>query len=462
MSEPSLSLAPARSRWLSCPWRARRRLARAVSGLLAITVLSACTTATADQPQAVRTGKAPASATAPAPSKTTASDLVPDGAKVLARLAKVSRAGIGASGVKVLTDTGASVAGRDSNRPLAPASTLKLLTTLAVVDALGPEHTFSTSVVSTGRGRIVLVGGGDPLLTDKASKSPAKPASLQALARATATALAASGIKKVRLGYDATLFSGPDFNPAWKSSWRTYVARVSPLVVGEGRFNIWSADAAPARTATAAFAKRLTAAGIKVSLTGAVKAPAGAAAVASVQSAPLATIIARTLKLSDNLAADVLARQFALAVGATPSFAGAADAIETWLKQHGLWAKGMLLVDGSGLSNRSRVTPAVLARAVATSLNTPKLSAVAAGLPVAGRSGTLKDRFNDPSERVARGNVHAKTGTLVGISGLAGYLTTADGTRLVFAAVGNRTIGQGTAYNWLDRTAAALVRCGCN
>ncbi len=381
---------------------------------------------------------------------------------MLARLAKVSREGIGTSGVSILTDTGAEITGRKADLPLVPASSLKLLTSLAVLDALGADHTFTTTVVSPSKGRLVLVGGGDPLLTDKASKSPAKPASLQALAARTAAALGASGITRVRLGYDDGLFSGPDFNPNWKNSWRTYVARVSPLMVGEGRFNAWRADATPARTATADFARRLQAAGFRVTVVGAQTARPDAGVVASVASAPLSSIIARTLSLSDNLAAEVLARQFALAVGADPSFGGAATAMESWLKDHQLWSPGMRLVDGSGLSNRSRVTPDVLAHAVALSLTTPRLSAVAAGLPVAGRSGTLKGRFNDPVERIARGNVHAKSGTLAGVGALAGYLTTKDGARVVFAVVGNRVAGQDTGYDWLDRTVATVVRCGCN
>lgn len=433
--------------------------------MLGLVLLTACTTATADAPAGVQPGSAAtasASTTASAPTTASATpEALPDKAKVLARLAKVSRAGIGTSGISVLSDTGATIAQRKADLPLAPASNLKLLTALAALDALGADHTFTTTVVSPGERRLVLVGGGDPLLTDKQSKSAARPASLKALAASTAAALTAAGVKKVRLAYDDTLFSGPDFNPVWKASWRTYVARVSPLVIGEGVFNAWSADPTPARTATAAFAKRLVAAGIKVTLTGASRAPADAEVVAVVHSAPLSTVIARTLKVSDNLAAEVLARHYAIAADATPSFTGAAAAVKAWLKDHQLWASGMRLLDGSGLSNRSRVTPSVLAHALVLSLTTPKLNAVAAGLPVAGRSGTLKDRFNDPAERAARGNVHAKTGTLIGISALTGYLTTADGTRLVFAAVGNGVSGQTTGYNWLDRSASALARCGC-
>ena len=59
------------------------------------------------------------------------------------------------------------------------------------------------------------------------------------------------------------------------------------------------------------------------------------------------------------------------------------------------------------------------------------------GLPVAGESGTLKNRFDDPKEAAGRHVVHAKTGTLSGLAGLTGYVTTADGAVLVFAELGN-------------------------
>jgi len=360
----------------------------------------------------------------------------------------------------VLAPDGSVLASRSADKPLAPASTMKLLTSLAALDAIGAEHTFTTRVVRSGN-TVVLVGGGDPLLTDKQSKSAAKPASLQALAKATVTALTAAGVEKVQLGYDTSLFAGPDFSPTWKATWRSWVARVSPLLIGSGRFNQWQADPAPAKTAATAFARRLKAAGITVTRVTPTRAKAAATELASVQSAPLATVVGRTLTYSDNLGAEVIARHLALAAGKPASFTGAAAALKAWLAGHELWADGMRVLDGSGLSFSARVTPTVLAKAVLTSLDNPALAGVASGLPVAGVSGTLEDRFNDKSEKVARGNVHAKTGTLVGIAALAGYLTTADGARLVFAIVANRTRGQTTAYNWLDRSTAVLVRCGC-
>ncbi len=107
-----------------------------------------------------------------------------------------------------------------------PASTLKLLTTVAALHGLGPDHRFETQVVR-GRSRqsIVLVGGGDPLLTGASLKPGAAtatyplPASLQDLARKTAAQLKDRGTRRVQLGYDASLFTGPAVNPHWEPTY---------------------------------------------------------------------------------------------------------------------------------------------------------------------------------------------------------------------------------------------------
>jgi D-alanyl-D-alanine carboxypeptidase len=88
---------------------------------------------------------------------------------------------------------------------------------------------------------------------------------------------------------------------------------------------------------------------------------------------------------------------------------------------------------------------------------------IVAGLPVAWETGTLAKRFDDRSEKAGRHNVHAKTGTLRGVAGLVGFLTTADGRRLVFAELANtkKAVTYERLYNWLDRTAAATITCAC-
>ncbi len=104
----------------------------------------------------------------------------------------------------------------------APASTTKIATAIAALETLGPQARFSTRVLldkaGAGSGaRIVLVGGGDPTLA--VSKYPAgdypQPATLSALAAATARALHAKGISAVSLRYDGSLFGGPAVARGW-------------------------------------------------------------------------------------------------------------------------------------------------------------------------------------------------------------------------------------------------------
>src|SRR5262249_20357559 len=148
-------------------------------------------------------------------------------------------------------------------------STLKLLTATAALEVLGPDHTFATRVVADGRGRIVLLGGGDPFLAGKQStEGPARhDASLQTLARLTAHALAAKGVHAVRLSYDASLSTGPAVNPHWPKSYITddVVTPITALWANEGLDpDGFGRVADPPATAAAMFASYLQRDGVRV------------------------------------------------------------------------------------------------------------------------------------------------------------------------------------------------------
>jgi D-alanyl-D-alanine carboxypeptidase/D-alanyl-D-alanine-endopeptidase (penicillin-binding protein 4) len=194
----------------------------------------------------------------------------PDSATVAGRIKAVSRAGVGGvySGSVVDVGTGRTLYAHRAGAAEIPASVNKLLTSAAVLSELGPEHRFTTKVVTSGRKRIILVGGGDPYLASKTTSTtyPAR-ASIVDLADETAAALKKAGRRSVALGYDATLFTGPSWNPTWPTGYADQVTRTSALWVDEGRLAGGSPGprtSDPAGQAAKAFAAALKKHGIKV------------------------------------------------------------------------------------------------------------------------------------------------------------------------------------------------------
>lgn len=353
-----------------------------------------------------------------------------------------------------------------------PASTTKLLTGLAALQALGPERTFSTRVVTGGRGRIVLVGGGDPFLMAEpvGEDGPDYPAraDIVTLARQTAAALQQQGRGRVRLGYDDSLFTAPGFNPAWPASYAEEGDIVSPITalwVDQGREpDSFRRVEDPSLHAAQVFAAALVEAGIRV-----VGDPAHGVAggtgreIAAVTSAPVRQIVERALEVSDNEASEVLAHHVGLAVRGTGSFAdGVAATLET-LRALGVPTEGVEIYDGSGLSRDNRITPeALLAVLRVAATGGPALRPVISGLPVAGFIGSLSDRF-DGGFPEARGLVRAKTGTLTAVSTLAGLVVDQQGHQLVFVLMADRIRKprETAAEMALDAAAAALSACFC-
>jgi D-alanyl-D-alanine carboxypeptidase/D-alanyl-D-alanine-endopeptidase (penicillin-binding protein 4) len=364
---------------------------------------------------------------------------------------------------------------RHGTGPVIPASTMKLLTSVAVLQALGPAHRFTTSVVTTPRsGRVVLVGGGDPLLARGRAPAGGYPAraDLASLARATAGALREAGRKRVRLGYDTSLFAGPAVNPRWEPSYvpDNVVSPVSALWVDEGRQSTGSAQrtSEPGAAAADVFARALGRQRITV-----VGEPAAAVAppvstggrtIAKVRGAPLAEVVQHVLEVSDNEGAEVLARQVAVARGEPASFVGAARAVRAELRGLGITLRAARIHDGSGLSRQNRLTPATLLGVIgaAASDRHPRLRSAVANLPVAGFTGSLAYRFQSGSP-AGLGTVRAKTGTLTGVHGLAGTATSRDGAVMSFVALADRVKPVNTldARSLVDRVAAALGGCAC-
>ena len=152
--------------------------------------------------------------------------------------------------------------------------------------------------------------------------------------------------------------------------------------------------------------------------------------VAAVDSAPLRTVVEEMLATSDNNTAELLVKEIGLAAGGAGTREAGLAAIRTTLERWGVPTAGMVLDDGSGLSNENRVTCGAFVDVLARS---GPNQALGAGLPVAGRSGTLTDVFTDSP---VTGRLRAKTGTLgnapfnadpPAVKALSGYLPVGGG-----------------------------------
>lgn len=420
-------------------------------------------------PPSAPSSSASAATTAPSPVLGAPSTgAAPAAAAVAARLAQVDRKDVGRLGAYVVdVVSGEALYDSAGRTPMTPASTMKLITTVAALDALGPYHRFTTSVVSPQPGQLVLVGGGDPYLLTTADAAHPDRATLTQLASLTAAALAAQGVTSVSLGWDASLFGGPGWNPTWPQRYGDEVATTSALWVNGARtrkVNPGPRDANPAQVAAVAFAGELAKVGITVTgAPAAVAAPvAGATPIAQVRSEPLETIVESVLRNSDNDAAEVLFRQVAVAAGGDGSITAASAAIRARLTTLGVWVDGATIVDGSGMSRNNQVPPELTARIMVLGLSEahPALRSLVTGLPVAAADGSLRSRYFSAGTEAGRGIVRAKTGTLTQVHALAGYTHTDSGRLVAFAFVVND--GQDFADRvFLDRITSALTACGC-
>ena len=336
-----------------------------------------------------------------------------------------------------------------SDLALAPASTLKLLTATAAISLLGADHRFTTRVLSDGNGDLVVVGGGDPLLAtpEHIEHEHAQPrfrdAPFTSLA-ALADAIVASGTRTVRgaLLVDDSAHDTLRSLPDWKAIYAQEgdIGALGALTVDagfadpEGR----TPSADPAVTTGERLATLLAARGVTIA--GGVRrgrAPEGTSAreIAHVDSPPLGTMVGEMLTSSDNYTAEELVRD--LAAHASPDRPATTE-LGIGLVVHELTALGVPtdrveMHDGSGLAPADRVTCATMLQVIELAAK-PKFGAVDRGLAVAGRSGTLAERFVGDA---LAGKLRAKTGSIGGVVGLVGVIDRPDRIHFAFVANGN-------------------------
>jgi D-alanyl-D-alanine carboxypeptidase/D-alanyl-D-alanine-endopeptidase (penicillin-binding protein 4) len=406
-------------------------------------------------PQLAPTGPAETVLSLPDSSTTGAPDAV---ARVLDPL--LDDASLGGSVGAIVLDvaTGAVVYQREAAMSRSLASNQKVFTALAILDALGPEGRIETTVTwDPATSTLTLVGAGDPTLASVAASG----SSLADLADQVMGQVSGD----VSLRYDTSLFDGSGIAPGWDPDYPALgiAARVSPLVVDRSRIGgdeVRQPD--PALAAAEAFAVLLADRGVSV---GDIAEGASAGQViATTTSEPIAVMVETMLTESDNDMAEILDHLAGAEESGVGSFESGAAATLATLQSLGIPVSGAAFVDGSGLSYEDVASPLTLATAVSLTSGATAPSwtwPVVLGLPIAGLTGTLADRFADADTQAAAGFVRAKTGTLIGVSTLAGTVVDADGRLLAFAFMSDATTDVDSSRAALDRAAAALAACGC-
>ncbi|KXO94657.1 D-alanyl-D-alanine carboxypeptidase/D-alanyl-D-alanine endopeptidase [Tsukamurella pulmonis] len=365
------------------------------------------------------------------------------------------------TGVIADAGTGQVLWQRDAARPRTPASTTKVLTAAAALLTLPADKRITTTVVAgASPGEAVLVGAGDPTLRAATASIFTDAPKISDLA----TQLRRAGTPITRIVVDTSLFTGTDFARGWE---RADIAGgdITPLqslMVDAGRIRPGEDYSPrvndPALAAGQALASAL---GLPPTAVSSGTAPQGAAQLAAVRSAPLTTRLHDALVHSDNVLAESIGREVAQAAGQPLSFDGSARAVLDTLRTAGFDVGGVELSDVDGLSTLNRIPAKVLDEIVTGAAGTgkPQLRPLLDLLPVGGATGTLADRYVTVN-RPGAGFVRAKTGSLSGVSTLAGYVAGRDGAVFTFTLMSSGTPVD-VARPAMDAVTAALRGCGC-
>ncbi len=376
---------------------------------------------------------------------------VPDSVEIqrlVTGLAKDKRLG-SRVGVVVADGLSGDVLGSSSpDKLMTPASTQKLFTGVAALSSGIANTTLQTKAVLLDDNTVVLVGGGDMMLSAGKGDPNAVNgrAGLADLAQQVAAKVKVTGATEVRVALDDTLFTGEDIAPTVASPdiAAGYIAPVSSVGINVGLLSDDYSDngsraSDPGKYAAEAFSAALEDQGLKTA--DAVideSAPDDARVLGEVSSAPLAEVVEFAMQYSDNTITEVLGRLVAVDAGLPGSNDGATQAVIASAKRLGIDMTGARLRDCSGLGDGSYLSAQQLVDLLEVMVDPaqPKLRSEAIGMPIAGLSGTLDSshgRFTGTN--AARGLARAKTGSLPRVRALAGTVITADDRLLVFSVL---------------------------
>ena len=316
-----------------------------------------------------------------------------------------------------------------------PASVEKLWTTTAVLERLGPTTRLHTALLGTGsqrggtwHGNLYLRGGGDPTFGD-AGFNQVWNHGEGADASALVAALRRRGIRRVsgRLYADESLFDRRrgGLLTGYRPDTPDFGGQLSALTYDHGTT---LRHDSPATFAAHEVALTMRGAGIAVTAAPVSRrAPDAAGPLATVASPPVSQLIRLMNVPSDDFFAELLTKQLGVVFGHGGTISAGADVISRTIAADFDLHPGIL--DGSGLGRADRTSPLQIVELLRDLWRTRVGSEVAASLPRTGVNGTVQ---GIGARTPAQGRCEAKTGSLDGVTNLAGWCRTRSGQALAF------------------------------
>ena len=366
---------------------------------------------------------------------------------------------------------------RNAGKLFMPASNMKIITSTAALTLLGPDYTYKTTFLVDGPvqdsvldGDLIVIGRGDPTISDN----------MRGVATTVMDALAdsirAHGISQitgrlVRVG-NAFPDSTRGYGWEWDDLGEYYAAGVDELIFNEGMAPTTprplpdtvrdSAYSGPAKDPATAYLNALNDAVIRKKITldagvldSILPTPFKMDTLFTFVSLPMRNILPALLKPSQNQIAEILLKTIGLERGGMGTADSARKIVGQQLLAWGVQTDGFVIRDGSGLSRHDLLTPETLVRVLDRIQRDTAFAVFYNALPIAGVDGTLRDRMKGTP---AEGNAHAKTGSISNARTLSGYVTTADGERLIFSLMASNWTGPTSSTTSVaDQIVAALA-----
>ena len=340
----------------------------------------------------------------------------------------------------------------NQHKLMRPASTQKVLTAIAALDLLGANHVYATKVYAKGnvtdgvlKGDLYVVGDFDPMLTADHLRQMAKGVKEAGITRVEGLLLADVSMKD-------TLCLGN----GW--CWDDDQPYLTPLSLGGKAYECSSYKInrySPTLNFMASLAAALKAEGITTGTAGTatLKLTDDCTLIAQVTHT-LREVLTPMMKDSDNLMAESMFFQLGAEKKRGAGWKDCASQVESVITRAGMSTSLAVVADGCGLSLYNYITPGLQVAMLRYAYQHDAIfGPLYHSMPIAGMDGTLQSRL---MKTKAERNVHAKTGTVTGVSTLTGYLTASNGHLIAFSIMCNGQKKASEARAFQDRICEAM------